>query len=711
MSVELARLQKWFRPESRYRADDLADAAPNRTPTMASSTPELPPVYRQTPSTYPSANGIQPSKGARAEQKVHQVRKMMKTIDADADTDRQRFEGFLDRVVDRAIFAGDEENPTISQFVNHVSDEFAKDERSRQQEEQLFEVTKQKIQNLKFQTPLLEHEEALRQLHRQLLQEAENQRQDLSALHQKGADQLALLDANVRCPILVTYTSEQLVSENALSMPLEELRALAAAAHPDLVLMQRLLDELLEPSCNRRRRDAIEGSLKENVPILRTPILAELAIPIFDLLHSDLLNTGQIRAQLFASDDVVKRLQHKVEQLEQAREQALNDDDMMQAERLHMQSIDMLADLMAAIQSRLQTLGGETNSLGSMLRRFIEHAQRAVAEWREQEAEIQRRCEEDLAKVARKDRSQVAENDAHCNQFDIFREASNAALSENMQRQDEVYAKVCQLYEQLRELGEARWQQVTERVDALEREERRKEHYASYCRASDEHQRMLRNVLQNCSECLTAMSALETFLQGGTELVAAKYEASERELKDLRLDEQRNHLSVFRRYYLTVGELLFKKEKRLQELDRLQRHAELQVQMARDTLDSNIKQYRDQAHVFEEETNQLSEVVNALREKADQAKDDFEETSEALRRDGVQFLHPAIELQEQNVQRRAKLNQLKKKYADKDKEDCEHEEEDVKKLHATTKQAKKSGLASLINPLSPNRPNKYGVAN
>eukprot|EP00997_Jenningsia_sp_PLL12_P003504 NODE_1660_length_1099_cov_67.210476_g1357_i0.p1 GENE.NODE_1660_length_1099_cov_67.210476_g1357_i0~~NODE_1660_length_1099_cov_67.210476_g1357_i0.p1 ORF type:complete len:217 (+),score=64.32 NODE_1660_length_1099_cov_67.210476_g1357_i0:304-954(+) len=191
-----------------------------------------------------------------------------------------------------------------------------------------------------------------------------------------------------------------------------------------------------------------------------------------------------------------------------------------------------------------------------------------------------------------------------------------------------------------------------------------------------------------------------------TNAILVQHESVTNELQGLLYDEQRNYLSVFRRFYLTLGELLFKKEKRMQEAQRQLRNAQLQVEIAKETLDANVKLYKDQTRALSQQYDNISSKVEFLAQKADSVKEDFEPTDHALRAQGLQFLHPAIELQELNVARRVKLNTVRRRFMEQDRDDVAEEDEAVANMTAAAMQAKKMGLSSLVGSLSSPRGSK-----
>eukprot|EP01012_Entosiphon_sulcatum_P042953 TRINITY_DN5708_c0_g1_i2.p1 TRINITY_DN5708_c0_g1~~TRINITY_DN5708_c0_g1_i2.p1 ORF type:complete len:183 (-),score=43.43 TRINITY_DN5708_c0_g1_i2:112-660(-) len=98
--------------------------------------------------------------------------------------------------------------------------------------------------------------------------------------------------------------------------------------------------------------------------------------------------------------------------------------------------------------------------------------------------------------------------------------------------------------------------------------------------------------------------------------------------------------------------LLCMKQTRLEEMDHFASTLERQIQIADETLDPGLENYRRMQADQAKQRREVAAKVDTLKENGSKAADDFRPTEEALRAMGVAFVSPVIESEELNVERR-----------------------------------------------------------
>jgi len=147
----------------------------------------------------------------------------------------------------------------------------------------------------------------------------------------------------------------------------------------------------------------------------------------------------------------------------------------------------------------------------------------------------------------------------------------------------------------------------------------------------------------------------------------------------LRLLVHQEYLGVFRRLYKTLGQLVYKKEKKLEDADRNIRTTHIQLEFCIETFDPNAKKHSDSKKDLYKLRAQIEEELQMLKDKMATALELFRPTEEALRQAGVEFVHPCEEVEEGNLQRRSKMVEYRAHMAKQEEVKIAAEREEVKR--------------------------------
>jgi hypothetical protein len=107
--------------------------------------------------------------------------------------------------------------------------------------------------------------------------------------------------------------------------------------------------------------------------------------------------------------------------------------------------------------------------------------------------------------------------------------------------------------------------------------------------------------------------------------------------------------------YLTLGSIIYKKEKRLEEVDRTIRTTHIQLEFCVETFDPNAKKFSDTKKELYKLRQSVEEELAMLREKQAKSLEDFKDSEEALDAAGIEFHHPVDENNEEVLTRRGKM--------------------------------------------------------
>merc|ERR1719456_719483 len=152
--------------------------------------------------------------------------------------------------------------------------------------------------------------------------------------------------------------------------------------------------------------------------------------------------------------------------------------------------------------------------------------------------------------------------------FMAQKDKSEKFMRDNLEKQDDSWRKIQELERTLQKLGTERFEEVKRRIEENDREEKRRVEYAQFLEVASQQKKLLELTVYNCDLAIRCTGLIEELVAEGCSAVKARYDKTNQELADLRIEVHKEHLEYFRMLYLTLGSLIYKKEKRLEEVDR-----------------------------------------------------------------------------------------------------------------------------------------------
>jgi len=270
-------------------------------------------------------------------------------------------------------------------------------------------------------------------------------------------------------------------------------------------------------------------------------------------------------------------------------------------------------------------------------------------------------------------------------------------LRDNLEKQDECWRKIQDLERQLQKLGTERFEEVKRRIEENDREEKRKVEYQQFLEVVSQHKKLLELTVYNCDLAIRVTGLIEEMVAEACSAIKARYDRTNQELSDLRIEVHKEYLEFFRMLFLTLGNLIYKKEKKLEELDRNIRTTHIQLEFCIETFDPNAKKHSDAKKQLYMVRAQTEEELGMLKEKQNKAQEDFQATEEALVAAGIEFQHPADEQNEEVLIRRSKMIEYRAHLSKQEEVKIAAEREEIKR-------AKQLKLARGSSPRSGNAP-------
>merc|ERR1711916_130954 len=120
---------------------------------------------------------------------------------------------------------------------------------------------------------------------------------------------------------------------------------------------------------------------------------------------------------------------------------------------------------------------------------------------------------------------------------------------------------------------------------------------------------------------------------------------------------------------------VYKKEKRLEDIDRQIRTTHIQLEFSIETFDPNAKKHSDTKKELYKLRAQVAEALEALGP-----------TEDALLQAGIEFVHPAEEVEDNNLNRRSKMVEYRAHLAKQEEVKIAAEREELKRVKSIQSQ-------------------------
>uniref|UniRef100_A0A7S1J6F6 Uncharacterized protein n=1 Tax=Eutreptiella gymnastica TaxID=73025 RepID=A0A7S1J6F6_9EUGL len=482
------------------------------------------------------------------------------------------------------------------------------------------------------------------------------------------------------------------------TMNLRYNMAATAVADP---LMLTVAKEVVE------REGAVQltpQQMDHHVPCLDSEMVE--AIRTLDQIYkTNPITTETVMASLAQSQEILTRLQKRTDAVECSRMEAIDDDDLMRAESYHDESIKVQTQLSKVVMERILALQqpGEEINLFAVIDTADQVAHERIHLNREQALADAQLLQGDIAKLETAVEAKHREQRSQLDDFLAFEQRTEGDLLSNADKQQKVWDTILSACADLVRHVEARRSTVTRYLEDRERHDRYKGDAEHWLQLAEHRHSQLQKLLGAAGTQVGLLNNMELALGKTADIIRERLHLIKGEVDRVLTDEQKLHFMVFRRQYLTIGELLYKKAQRLEELEKMIDQNNFQIGFAKEALDPNVNMYKMHTLELTKVKEELLIKVDYLKDRADEAASMFEPTEQALKEHGVDFVHPAVELQEILVERKQKANELRHCYFNVQQSKNSLAKADISQQATILKQVKSTGIIQLLPPLSPPR--------
>uniref|UniRef100_A0A7S1IHX1 Uncharacterized protein n=1 Tax=Eutreptiella gymnastica TaxID=73025 RepID=A0A7S1IHX1_9EUGL len=473
---------------------------------------------------------------------------------------------------------------------------------------------------------------------------------------------------------------------------------------PTYINIKTQLTELLDGSTTRRRKTAIQGEVAKKVE-RHGPggaQFCEYVAKFVDLLGQDASAMAEIKKILDETEEQMQELRVKIEALQRDRAKFTQEEDLRNAEVMFEATLEAEEGLIDLVLYRLGQLlaRGSKVQLNLSLDKYTVEAKQLVEDTSNSNADVQGRLEEDVENLKQQIKSEQEAVEQRANEFEDIQRSMDSQLVDNRKQQERVWSNIEKQLEQLEELNSMRTTQVNEFLEKVQENDHQNVESAKRIEFCEGHIKRLEELLHDCNANDQITKSFAEWFDIAARTVKAAADSSSSEGDELALEERKKYLAVFKKYYVDMGELLFRKTKRLEEVDRMIRNCEFQIDFCKETLDPDLPRYKNQLKDFHTRRIQIANQVTALQDRGDERAKVFLPHEQELRKAGEEFDSPVLIMHEFVVESRARVLGQRQKFIARDKEELlDKEAQQIDEMAASTLAAREAGNTKMLPSL------------
>lgn len=408
-----------------------------------------------------------------------------------------------------------------------------------------------------------------------------------------------------------------------------------------------------------RRLSTLKSTLKDgNADYTQLARVADTLLVQF----SSNCELSTLEGLIQGNESTIDACTSKVEDMRAKREAAVADGEVHIAEKLCYDIISQYEALLEQVIAKSRTLGDATkeNQIVDQVRKEYHGAVHpSLEQLRTRQGKLRNRCEEDIKKMMSL-REKVEEVEASTStKVQAEREASDKLLAANGERIQEVFVKMAELELELEQLERERHREFQKRLAEKDKDEHRRAEYAKFCSTLEAHLAPLERTIKNADLMVHACDVFEELINNGFNEIGDDLHERGKLLKDVKLESHKEHVEVFRAVLLELGEIIYRKERMMEELDKKIQQAHVQQELLAETFNPNARKFGEMKKSLLASRDELEEDVEELKKRAEEALANFRNTEISLNEAGVAFVHPVTEQELHTTAMRGKMLEFK----------------------------------------------------
>eukprot|EP01004_Peranema_trichophorum_P002432 NODE_1491_length_1932_cov_41.325041_g1264_i0.p1 GENE.NODE_1491_length_1932_cov_41.325041_g1264_i0~~NODE_1491_length_1932_cov_41.325041_g1264_i0.p1 ORF type:complete len:576 (+),score=108.56 NODE_1491_length_1932_cov_41.325041_g1264_i0:89-1816(+) len=240
--------------------------------------------------------------------------------------------------------------------------------------------------------------------------------------------------------------------------------------------------------------------------------------------------------------------------------------------------------------------------------------------------------------------------------YEFSMKESEKLLQENQQLNEEVWTRLRKLESEAQGLCKVRMEELNRRWRIIEDHKKRTSIHAEYTNFYQKRKTLLLDGLTNCEayrRCGEMLKESSKLMYDG---LSFNMTAVSEDLEKLQNKASLSYFQNFRQLYLTIGELIYKKERHIEELNEQAQNALIHMEMKAETLNPIAKKHANDLQTCRTMINAINSEISTLRKKQDVAISSVKTHEDRLKSKGIlPPVHPSDELEDIILNRKEML--------------------------------------------------------
>ncbi|KAG8346219.1 Paraflagellar rod protein Variant SH3 domain [Trypanosoma vivax] len=480
--------------------------------------------------------------------------------------------------------------------------------------------------------------------------------------------QLAELQQSVAVEAGSYWCSKTIIKHCNLHMNESRLVAVGVdmeehASLPDVVNLVSCLQQLKTQSfITRKQEHFIEQCESQFKNVVFEPRELVCITNALQIKLRDVCNAWGVFNKLSDFQNSIETLSPDVNRCEQLLEASIVNGEMALAEEISGRQLEIFERILRLINDQYPVIRNYyTESCDSDKRRRWEIFRMAdkdistVIEGKYRQIEA---CEEDLIKIKEQIENYNNDDSHQRKRYETDRNISDEFLQNNKEKQQSVWNRMFELFkevqrcqEELSKLATKRRREIDRRLEMEEQEARRRSGHEAFIKAAAEHAQKLQHMINNALEAKDIAISLNNFVLDGCDTIAAKFDKQQDAFGEVLRVVQNHHFKRFSDYYLAASRFIYRKERRLQQIEEDIKSNEMRQSLCQESFDVNAKTYAELNKGLLLKRRELAQEVLNIRHRLERAEKDIEHTLRSLRFSGVEYIHPRDIVEKVNLNR------------------------------------------------------------
>eukprot|EP01006_Ploeotia_vitrea_P056576 TRINITY_DN68110_c6_g14_i2.p1 TRINITY_DN68110_c6_g14~~TRINITY_DN68110_c6_g14_i2.p1 ORF type:complete len:594 (+),score=67.69 TRINITY_DN68110_c6_g14_i2:106-1887(+) len=395
---------------------------------------------------------------------------------------------------------------------------------------------------------------------------------------------------------------------------------------------------------------------------INTAEIGRALVPATEVLF-DVLSRPPVTSFLIDLNQTIKELNQRLQELDDQREEAAMSGEMALVEANYYSKIEVGEQLPGLMNEKLKLLDDESSWMKRMSTAIQDRkALITLNLQRLQESNLafQSQIEQDLQRLNAHLKVRLDQEHNRESNYKAALDDLDKWFVQNTKEQNKLWTDIAALETKVKQLGQDRIQHLQKRVQLRKDDLRNEAEFAGFMEYANTRKRTLQVNISTCeafTRCHNIFAEAIRLAADGT--VAALAKINEDELTKTKDEAKLEYFGHFRELYLTIGDLIYKKERVCDEVDQHLESADLQFELTSDSSDPMAKRHAQDKAAARAIQKDLKTEILMLSKKAKELDATFQPIQAYLTSKGLMPKHPADELFDQNLEKRKRLLEVR----------------------------------------------------